>query len=98
MVEEKEQVHQPADCCGVRNDTFKAAFETLSPKGREQNDEVYEKWVDHTIELAQLVRSDKVLSMLEKFNLLERGLKGVERADEEKRRIVAEIMKEPGGE
>ena len=59
---------------------------------------MYAKWVDHTIELAQLVQSDEVLSMLEKFDLLYQGLKGVERADEEKRRIVAGIMKEPGGE
>ena len=83
---------------GFRNDVFAAAFETLSPKGREQDDEVYEKWVNHTIELAQLVQRDKVLSMLEKFNLLERGLKGVERAGDEKMRIVAKIMKEPRGE
>jgi hypothetical protein len=83
---------------GFRNDTFVAAFETLSPKGRKQDDEMYEKWMDHTIELAQLVRSDEVLSMLEKFDLLYQGLKGFERADEEKRRVVAEIMKEPSGE
>ena len=54
--------------------------------------------MDHTIKLAQLVRSDEVFSMVEKFDLLYLGLKGVERADEEKRRIVAEIMVEPRGE
>ena len=59
---------------------------------------MYAKWVDHTIELAQWVRDDKVLSMLEKFDLLYLGLKGVERAGEEKRRVVDEIMKEPRGE
>ena len=76
----------------VRNGVFAAAFETLSPKGREQDDEIYEKWVDHTIELARLVQSDRMLSAVERFHLLKPFVGGFERADEEKRRVLTEIV------
>jgi hypothetical protein len=80
----------------VVKDAASKSFEELNVM--RWNDKADKERIELVVELARLVRSNGLLSMLEKFNLLERGLKGIERVDEEKRRIVAEIMAEPGGE
>ena len=80
----------------VVKDAASKSFEELNVM--RWNDKADKERIKLVMELARLVRSNGLLSMLEKFNLLERGLKGVERADEETRRVVDEIMKEPGGE
>ena len=75
----------------VRSDVVAAAFKTQLPSRPKQAGDA-EKWVDHAIELARLVQNDKLFVEAEKLKLLKDGLGKVESADEEKQRVIKEIV------